>query len=406
MRIFKLTTAYPFYHKRLYAQNPGLEREAYAEQKRLFDFDAFGMADFWSHALRPHGYDVWEVTANVEPIQRAWAAENGVPFGSDWRHSIPRSQAIAFKPDILYMVDYSTFSYEWIQELKEACPSIRFVVCWCGAPYSDARLFRAHDLVLSCIPELVERFRQMGHASRHLHHGFEPRVLERIDRQEAPDIDFSFVGQIARGNHMHGEREQILKRLARTDKIRIFSPAGDVTLKDVVEGELKRALYMGMQGLERLGLPPEALAKLPVVGGAARWPSLPPKVGIPELKGVLRPSVFGLEMFRTLQRSKLSFNSHIDLSPRSASNMRMFEATGVGSCLVTDWKENIQDLFEPDREVVTYRSADECIEKVQWLLEHPADRQAIAKAGQARTLREHTIPHRAKIFDEILKPLL
>ncbi|MNY21625.1 Spore protein YkvP [compost metagenome] len=171
-------------------------------------------------------------------------------------------------------------------------------------------------------------------------------------------------------------------------------------------GRLKEALYWGMAGLKGLGLPADLLAKVPLVGRAAHWPQAPRSQSIPELSRSLRPSVFGLAMFQTLQQSRLSFNSHIDLSPRSASNMRMFEATGVGSCLVTDWKENIHTLFEPDREVVTYRSVDECLEKVRWLLDHPAEREAIAKAGQARTLREHTIPHRARRFDEILRSLL
>ena len=43
--------------------------------------------------------------------------------------------------------------------------------------------------------------------------------------------------------------------------------------------------------------------------------------------------------------------------------MRLFEATGSGACLVTDWKENLGELFEPDVEVVTYRSVAECVKK-------------------------------------------
>ena len=34
----------------------------------------------------------------------------------------------------------------------------------------------------------------------------------------------------------------------------------------------------------------------------------------------------------------------------TGGNIRMFEATGVGSCLLTDHKQNLQDLFIPDEE--------------------------------------------------------
>ncbi|MDQ3755068.1 MAG: glycosyltransferase, partial [Acidobacteriota bacterium] len=93
----------------------------------------------------------------------------------------------------------------------------------------------------------------------------------------------------------------------------------------------------------------------------------------------------------------------IDISPVSASNMRLFEATGVGSCLLTDWRANISTLFEPDREVVTYRNAEECIEKATYLLDHESERQQIARAGQRRTLREHTYARWAAGFDEVVR---
>ena len=86
--------------------------------------------------------------------------------------------------------------------------------------------------------------------------------------------------------------------------------------------------------------------------------------------------------------------------------MRLFEATGVGSCLLTDWKENLSDFFIPDVEVVTYRSSQEATEKVKFLLEHPEQRRAIALAGQRRTLSEHTYKQRAQQLDALIQSLI
>ena len=86
--------------------------------------------------------------------------------------------------------------------------------------------------------------------------------------------------------------------------------------------------------------------------------------------------------------------------------MRMFQATGVGTCLLTDTGRNMADLFEEDHEVVTYSSIEECIEKVNYLLEHDDVRRQIATAGQKRTLRDHTVMNRCQQIDEILQKML
>ena len=86
--------------------------------------------------------------------------------------------------------------------------------------------------------------------------------------------------------------------------------------------------------------------------------------------------------------------------------MRLFEATGVGTCLLTDWKSNINDLYEADTELATYCSAEECIDKVRYLLEHEKERKAMAEAGQRRTLQDHTIYTRAEQLDNIIRIFL
>ena len=46
--------------------------------------------------------------------------------------------------------------------------------------------------------------------------------------------------------------------------------------------------------------------------------------------------------------------------------MRMFEATGMGSCLIVENGENIRELFSED-EVITYNSYEELEEKLFFL---------------------------------------
>lgn len=407
MRLLRLTSAYPAYMRSFYRRHGALRRQPYARQLEEMNADAFGWADFWEHALAPLGYSVWDITANAEPMQRSWAREQGVAPGKDrWLTEIAFAQVVHYAPDVLFMDDYSNFPENWIREVRAACPSIRLVLGWCGAPYVDDSVFRAYDIVLSCIPELVREFRDKGHRAFQLHHAFDPRIAARMPKTER-DIDLSFVGQLSVDREAHHTRLEILARLSKDVSIRIHSPQAS-RLFDLYNGILPWVIkdlvripwYHAFWLLRRAGAPVE---DIPYFRKALKWtrPQVRPIQRSP-IAG-MRPGVFGMDMFRLLHRSKLTFNSHIDLSRNSASNMRLFEATGCGACLVTDWKQNLAELFEPDVEVVTYRSAEECVDKVKWLLDQPGERAKIAAAGAKRTLGQHTYAHRAPLLDSIIR---
>ena len=77
-----------------------------------------------------------------------------------------------------------------------------------------------------------------------------------------------------------------------------------------------------------------------------------------------------------------ALNRHIGVEAEGyANNMRLYEATGVGSLLLTDDGSNLAELFEPGREVVTYAGADDLVEKARHYLAHEDERRAIAGAG-------------------------
>ena len=60
-------------------------------------------------------------------------------------------------------------------------------------------------------------------------------------------------------------------------------------------------------------------------------------------------------------------------------------------------------MYEENKEVVTYKSLEECLEKVKWLLGNEIKRNRIALAGQKRTLKEHTFVQRAAQIHDIIK---
>ena len=128
------------------------------------------------------------------------------------------------------------------------------------------------------------------------------------------------------------------------------------------------------------------------------------------MMGVLRHgAVWGVDAARVMSASAMTVNVHGDIcvagqcDDHLANNQRLFEATGVGTLLVTDWKEDLHEVLEPGVEVATYRSPADCVEKVNYYLEHETQRREIAAAGQSRTLREHTYRTRMEDLLGILR---
>ncbi|TCT04603.1 CgeB family protein [Aquabacter spiritensis] len=97
------------------------------------------------------------------------------------------------------------------------------------------------------------------------------------------------------------------------------------------------------------------------------------------------------EMGHVYSRSKIVINKSINHD----LNMRFFEAMTSGALLITD--RDVPGLCRIGREgehFVTYRTADEAVEKVTYYLTHDAEREAIADCGRHLVLSQHTYAHR------------
>lgn len=410
MRLLKLGIYHRSYLRDFYRRRPALKRQPYAVQHRALIDDCFGSADFWTAALTELNYETTDIIANAEFLQTSWASENSFNFNvNDWLFEIAAAQIKKFRPDILLVADYSTFTADFLKNIRRECPSIRLILGWCGAPYEDSSVFREWDIALSCVPEMVTDFRAKGIRSHHVNHAFAPRVLKRIDLQTAPGVDFAFVGSIFKQNQFHIEREQLLLQLVKSTNLQIWSDIERPSFKQRRNVFARRRAHNIVSAARNAGVSEKFLGALPVTRKIAGWqspPTLEQKYVDERIARRTHSPVFGAGMFQTLRNSRVVFNNHIDISPVSASNMRLFETTGIGACLLTDWKANLSELFEPDREVLTYRTAEECVEKVNYILAHEDERRSIAAAGQLRTLREHTFENRAARIDEIIRRVL
>ena len=87
----------------------------------------------------------------------------------------------------------------------------------------------------------------------------------------------------------------------------------------------------------------------------------------------------------------------------ASSSSRPFELAAMGGCIVANPYKGIEEWFEPGKELIVVHSAEEAIERYQYLLANERERIAIGNAARERVLKQHTYRHRASELIDIIK---
>ena len=399
-RFVKVTSFYRDFLKRYYNQNPIVVNLSYDDQMAHLMSKAFSWADFYSRHLRELSNEAYEIVANAIPLQNAWAKEHG---SSATGLHIVMDQLKYLKPDVIMFQDSYNFNGDWIRELRKSVPSIKLVFGFGCSPFNNLHLiqFKAFDFMIVCSSRFSIEFQKSGIRVYTLLHAFEASLLDKIEIDNPyPKIDFSFLGSFIPGSEGHTLRQQVVNQLIKSKiNLDIYAHILKISPMDLF---LRRSAYISAQMMKGLKL--DTLAKsIPGIKKAYFLGELPQNPrNISAISRIAKPPVYGLDMFKAISRSKIGFNMHGAAAGDYAANVRLFEITGVGSCMVTDWKKNLNEIFEIDKETVAFSNGDECIEKIRWLLDHPKEREEIAIAGQKRVLKDHTFKIRANQLNEII----
>lgn len=88
---------------------------------------------------------------------------------------------------------------------------------------------------------------------------------------------------------------------------------------------------------------------------------------------------------------------------KGAVNQRVFDVPACGAFLLTDYRAQMEALFEPGREMIAYSDPDEIEDLVRYYLNHPDERKTIVRAGRRRALAQHTYAARVKELFSVMK---
>lgn len=350
MKIFLLADYYPKYLDAFYATHK-VEELSHAQHQAILMNEYFGgFVSYYNH-FRKLGHEASLVIGNDTLLQKKWLAEHGIGGVGLSKYDVVLRQVEEFKPDIFFMG--SMFDY-YGRFLEKVSHITRNIFGWIACPFSDSLDFSNITCVISSVDDYAELFRKKGLKTEVLRAAFDGDIVSFLDDKKT--IDVSFVGGLSK--KIHSRRVRGLEYLLR-------------------EGTDLKVFGYGLQRsvLPFLGSP------LRKVYGGERW---------------------GIDMYRTLNSSKISLNFHIDVAQGFSGNMRMFEATGCGSLLMTENTPDLKDKFIPGREVVAYDNFDDLVEKIRYYLAHEDEASKIAKAGQKACLETHGYDKRIVAFEEIL----
>ncbi len=105
------------------------------------------------------------------------------------------------------------------------------------------------------------------------------------------------------------------------------------------------------------------------------------------------PVDYGRDLPRLYPAAKVNFNA-TSLQMKGAVNQRVFDCPAVGAFVLTDSRRQLEELFEPGREVAVYDSPEAVPEALdRWLADQPG-REALVRRARARVLAEHTYERR------------
>lgn len=98
------------------------------------------------------------------------------------------------------------------------------------------------------------------------------------------------------------------------------------------------------------------------------------------------------EMPRVFQNSKINLN--LSRTFFAGTIQRVYDVLYCGGFLLTDYREDLDGLFEVGKELEVFRTDAELVDKVRYYLEHEEERNRIAQAGRERVLKEHNVKNR------------
>lgn len=355
VRLLQINTFYDGFLKDLYANDPSFAARPYLEQVDALVSSGFAAPHIMSRPLGALGWTTDQIVINATETQLAWWTSTGQAGQPKDLADIGRAQVATCDPDILYINNCHHYDSAFVRSLEK---KPKLVVGWSGFPPLDNTDWSAFDVILTSFDNMFDWATARGAKKViRFHPGF-PADCPVLETPRAPDLDVVFSGSVT---EQHAYRVQLLN-------------------------------YLGM------------MSRAPAPEGFSFGLFMPSASALDStVQKLNQGALWGDEMIATLRRAKIVVNIDIDAFGNQPPNMRLIEATGAGTLLLTPHHPQLPDFFAPGAEIETFRNPAELMAKLRFFLQDEAAREEIALAGQKRCLKDHERTDRARWLKEILE---
>jgi hypothetical protein len=293
-------------------------------------------------------------------IWRHWQLLSRIPIFGQVLHNrselanVLMDQIKNTKPDVVYVLNINFLNQKLIRDIKSIGS---MVVGQIASPLPPKQMLIGYDHIFSAHPGQVKHFLELGISASWLPLAFDSEHYEKLMLEGWPERtrDVTFVGTFGRHQKNTAPLLTALAKEIPSLEIFTFAPA---------------------EKLKKFGLDKN-----------------------------FRGKAWGAKMHKIFAESKIVINRHGAVADGYSVNYRLFEGTGMGALVVTELGKNTSDLFEPGQEILTYNSIKEAVAVTKQALLDFENYSKLAKAGQHRTLTQHTFQNRATSLEAVLLKL-
>jgi len=352
MKIFLFAEYYQNYLDNFYL-NHDCSAYDYRDHQDVLLRDYFGSFVSYKNYFERLGHEVELVIGNDFLLQNKWLSEHCLKTKAtnSNKKNVVLTQVKEFNPDVFFMGSMFPYYGNFLAEVSKVTKNI---FTWIACPYPKNTDFSNIRCVISSVQEFVNQFRSKGLNSEVLEAAFDADITDYFDGQKTMDV--SFVGGMVRKSH--GRRVKGLE-------------------------------YVLNNGVD-----------LVTYGYGLRSAFFPFRRS--PLLRTYKGELWGMEMYKGLNNSRITLNFHIDVVNGWTGNMRLYEATGCGALLITENTSDLNQKFRIDEEVIVYDDFADLVNKIKYYVAHDNERESISKAGQKACFERHGYDKRIREFENIL----
>jgi hypothetical protein len=315
-----------------------------------------------------------EIIFNLNYLQRLWNSKSN----TNSNFEILLKQIEEYKPDVIFFQGAPPISIRELKMIKKKFPFIKKTVIHCGFQIND-EILEETDVLLLASPHLYNLYKEKIKNIHIIYHYFDEDVLNHVKLPSKKNY-LVFCGKTGSLNNKdHYTRFNLLNKICYNFDIKCYSQ------------EFSKKENKPLSQFKTINLFLKRILKRDIF------------LHDNHLTKILEP-VFGLEMYQKIIESHAVLNSHVNYNKEPidfSANMRLFEATGVGTAVFTENSKNIYEIFNKDQ-IIVYKNDDDLISKINYYQNNLDELIVIGKKSQEHTLKFHTAKVRIKEINQLI----